>query len=306
MSKEVDNYLALRRQLGNKLLNDAGLLHKFAVFLIDNDSPCITVELALQFAMQNPNSSPQQWARRLSMIRQFAIHLSATHPDTQIPPPHLLPCHYSRCKPYIYSSEEITKILQTCLKINNKDSLRVYSYYIILGLLAVTGMRPCEVLSLNCDCIDFEAGIISIHESKFLKSRRIPIHKTTLSELKQYAMHRNKQFGDFQPLAFFVDNRGSRIMISALRKAFTKICILIGIRSQKDRPVPRLMDFRHSVAIRTLTEWNQDEINIEAVMPLLSRYLGHKNPLSTYWYLTGIPELLSGIKEKMEDYHEIY
>ena len=189
---------------------------------------------------------------------------------------------------------------------NNRDVLRTCSYYTILGLLAVTGMRPCEVLSLNCDCVDLEAGIISIHESKYLRSRKIPIHATTVSVLKEYVLQRNKQLDNRQVLAFFVDGRGSRIRIFTLRKNFTKICISIGIRSLESKPVPRLMDFRHAFAIRTLIEWNKNKINIEGVMPLLSRYLGHKNPLSTYWYLTGTQKLFLQIKEKMEDSHGIY
>lgn len=295
ISKEVENYLSLRRQLGNKLLNDAGILRKFASFLRSNGSPCITVQLALQFATENSNSSKQQWARRLRMIRQFALYLSATHPNTQVPPPQLLPCHYSRRKPYIYSTEEITKIMQQCLFLNIKDEMRKYSYCTIIGLLAVTRMRPCEALSLNCDCIDFESNIINIRESKYLRSRKIPIDKSTSDALRKYALQCNKQLGEVKSNAFFVDKKKSRIKISVLRKAFTKICILLGLRSLQDKPLPRLMDFRHGFAIRTLTESND-----EAITPLLSRYLGHKNPASTYWYLTGTPELLSQIKEKME------
>jgi integrase/recombinase XerD len=294
--KEVEGYLALRRHLGYQLFNEAYVLRSFATFLISKKATHITIQLSLQFATKNLHSSQQQWAIRLGIIRQFAFYLSAVYPRTEVPSTYLLPYHYLRRRPYIYSKEEIVKLLQACLNFKHRDSLRKLSYYCILGLLVVSGMRPCEALSLNHDSIDFEAGIINISESKYLRSRRIPIHKTTISLLKDYALHRDKTLKTFLTKAFFVDQQGCQIKISSLREIFIKACIAIGLRNCK--PKPRIMDLRHTFAVRILTEWHQKKGRIGGVAALLSKYLGHQRPESTYWYLTGTSELLALIQKK--------
>jgi integrase/recombinase XerD len=303
--KEVEDYLTMRRHLGYQLLNEAYVLRSFAVFLTSKKATRITIQLSLQFATKNPHSSQQQWAIRLGIIRQFALYLAAIYPRTQVPSAYLLPYHYHRRKPYIYSRDEIVKLLQICQNFKTRDSLHTLSYYTILGLLAVSGMRPCEVLSLNRGSIDFETGIISISESKYLRSRRIPIHKTTITLLKDYTLQRDKILGTLWTEAFFVDRRGSRIKILAVRWVFIKACLAIGLRHSEHRPMPRIMDLRHTFAVRILTEWHQKKAHIGAVVPLLSKYLGHQNPESTYWYLTGTPELLARIQKKKGGYHEI-
>ena len=115
LRESIQDYLALRRSLGFKL-RDAGIcLAKFAGFLEDRRATRITTQLALEWAQQNPSADPATWAQRLSYVRGFARHHAARDPQTEIPPPGLLPFQPRRARPYLYSEEEIARLLQTKL-----------------------------------------------------------------------------------------------------------------------------------------------------------------------------------------------
>lgn len=182
----VDKYLMLRRQLGFKLKDSESLLKKFARFLETKKAPHITIELTRSFINQTPEVSAAQKSAKLATIRQFALYWKGVEPKTEIPPSHLFPYIYYRTNPYIYSQHDIKKLLRSCNKLGQRELIIRHTYFNLFGLLAVSGMRINEALSLTCDSVDLNNGLITIVKTKFSKSRILPIHSTTQEALKKY------------------------------------------------------------------------------------------------------------------------
>ena len=172
----VKEYIALRRSLGFKLRDAAIGLDDFAMFLEENGAAHITTQLALQWAMKPAHHQPADWAKRLGWVRVFARHWSATDPRTEIPATGLLPFRPQRARPYLYTDAEIENLLAAARQLSPAGALRPFTYECLFGLLAVGGLRISEVLKLQRKDVDLTAGILTIRQSKFNKSRLVPLH----------------------------------------------------------------------------------------------------------------------------------
>ena len=298
--KAVQEYLCMRNQLGFKMDTAKYVLKGFLAYMQKKKASHITSEIALEFAMQNRNSSPFQWAKRLGIIRRLAIHLHTIYPLTEVPAPDLLPYSYYRKSPYIYSNRDIVKLLDACKNLPTRSLLQAQTYYTLFGLIAVTGMRISEALALDCESVDLTLGIITIRESKFRKSRKIPIHTSTIERLVKYAKDRNRYYGKPKSSCFFVNGFGARLHASSIWDVFDKVCVVAGLRRKDVTGGPRIMDMRHTFAVTTLIRCYQEDLNADVIIPTLSTYLGHENPINTYWYLTATPELLNLINTRLE------
>ena len=179
LRKAVRDYLAMRRGLGFKLVRHEAGLREFVSFLARKRSARITVNLALEWATQDTNHTPGEWALRLSIVRGFARHWSATDPLTEVPPLGLLPYRPKRAQPYFYSDREIRTLLNAAKSRPSVDPLRPWTYHCLFGLLAVTGLRLGEALNLRPGDMDWSEGILTIRGAKFGKSRLVPLHTST-------------------------------------------------------------------------------------------------------------------------------
>jgi integrase/recombinase XerD len=296
--KAVQKYLTMRYQLGYKLKRATSVLKGFSAYAKQKKVSHITTKIALEYATQNLNAAPPSWASRLGIIRRFALHMRLLDPLTEVPPPDLLPYSYRRRSPYIYSENDILKILKACNILSNP--LDAKTYYTLLGLIAVTGLRPGEALNLERDSVDMSLGIITIRDSKFRKTRKVPVHKSTIKKLQEYVKYRDQYFRKKMSPYFFVDKRGYGLRAGTVRSIFGKICIQAGLRNKEKHVRTRIMDFRHTFAIKTLVRCYLDGLNADIVMPILSMYLGHENPIHTYWYLSATPELFGLINARLE------
>jgi integrase/recombinase XerD len=297
--KAVQEYLTMRYQLGYKLKRPTSVLNGFAAYAKQKKVSHITTKIALEYATQNRNASPPSWASRLGIIRRFAIHMRLLDPLTEVPPPYLLPYSYRRKSPYIYSENDILKMLNSCNILSNHP-LDSKTYYTLLGLIAVTGLRPGEALNLDCDSVDMSLGIITIRDSKFLKTRKIPVHKSTIKMLQEYVKRRDQYIRKKMSPYFFVDKWGYGLKAGTVRSIFAKICIRAGLRNKGQHVGPRMMDLRHTFAVKTLERCYLDGMNADIVMLILSIYLGHENPINTYWYLSATPKLFGLINDRLE------
>jgi integrase len=164
-------------------------------------------------------------------------------------------------------------------------------------------MRISEAVSLDRENIDLEENVLSIRESKFRKSRLVPVHVSTRDALSDYAEKRNRIFPMLQSVAFFVSERGTRVTHWAARDNFAVVSRQIGIRKKiKGKRVgrgPRLHDMRHRFAAQTLVDWYRAGVNVEPEIHKLSTYLGHAHVNDTYWYLEAVPELLELATQKL-------
>ena len=179
LHQAVNDYLALRRSLGFKLLDYGQCLHEFVSFLKTNGSSHITSRLALAYATRRRDEKPAYWRWRLCIIRGFACHCSGADPRTEVPPVGLLRFRSQRARPYLYSEEEICRLLQAALKMESLHELRPHTCSCLFGLLAVSGLRLGEAINLQPQDVDWSEGVLTIRGAKFGKSRLVPLHPST-------------------------------------------------------------------------------------------------------------------------------
>lgn len=301
--KRVEEYVELRRSLGFKLLAANVGLIRFASFLQQCRAVHITIPLAMEWAQQDKTARPAEWARRLSFVRGFARHWSAHDAQTEIPPSGLLPHRPGRARPYLYSNDEVQKLLQAARQLPSNHGLRGLTYSSLLGLLAVAGLRISEARNLQTEDVDLKECVLTIRGAKFGKSRLVPIHPTTCKVLSDYASRRD-HFLSKRPATFFVSGRGTPLDGGEIRRTFYFLSRQIGLRGPSDSHGPRLHDFRHRFAVETLIRWYRSGQDVERSLPVLSTYLGHVHVADTYWYLSACPELMGLAVKRFEDYWE--
>jgi integrase/recombinase XerD len=288
----LDEYLKVRRALGFKLTTPGGLLQRFVTYAEQEGASSITTELALRWATGQTKCQHAQWANRLSMVRRFARYMSALDPATEIPPQGLLPYRPRRTQPYLYSDEEIARLIQAARKLPSPLGLRAATYATLFGLLAVTGMRMSEPIALDHDDVDLTRGILTVRRTKFGKTRIVPVHASTLEALRRYRELRDRLCPRAQTRSFFLSERGTHLTVWCVRWTFVRLSRQIGLRGPDDSHGPRLHDLRHRFAVQTLLGWYREGLNVEQHLPELSAYLGHVHVNDTYWYISAVPELL--------------
>lgn len=296
LATALADYLVLRRSLGFKLRQTARELPRFVQFVENRGATAITTELALQWAQEDPTASSVTHADRLAMVRRFAAWRSATDPRTEIPPPRLLTRRYQRPAPYIYSDEEVAKIVSGAADLPSHRGLRGLTFSTVFGLLAVTGMRVGEVVALDRDDIDLQAGVLNVREGKRGKHRFVPIHATTQQALLHYAAKRDAILPGAKLSAFFVSERGRRVTAFSAWKNFVKVTRELALRPPAAEDGrgrgPRQHDLRHRFAVATLIDWYRVGADVDREIPKLATYLGHEGPAQVYWYLQAVPQLL--------------
>ena len=304
LRQAVREYLSMRRDLGFKLQEAGKGLYDFVTFMEQRRATYITQALALTWAQQPANVQPAHWAQRLSFIRGFARYRSATDPRTQIPAPGLLPFQPKRARPYLYSDDEIRRLLCAALKMPcryERGDLRPWVYYCLLGLLSVTGLRLGEVRNLELQDVDLDTAVLTIRGAKFGKTRLVPLHASTCKVLADYITRRLRHWAG-RPVSsyLFVSSRGNRLDAGDIHRTFYALSRQIGLRGVSDSHGPRLHDFRHRFATNTLVNWYRSNQDPERLLPVLSTYLGHVHVADTQWYLEGSPELMCEAMRRLE------
>jgi integrase/recombinase XerD len=296
----LEDYLLVRRALGFKLY-EAGLqLQQFLDFLETAGAQYITTNLAFSWAVQPVDVSPNRWAVRLGVVRQFAHYCAARDSRTEVPPNGLLSYRIRRATPYIYRDEDIKQLLVAARQLTSTNGLRPHTYTTLLGLYVATGLRVREPLKMDRDDVDLVNGVLTIRDTKFGKSRVIPLHPSTTRALQRYAKRRDRVFPNPRSPSFFLSERGTRVIRQAVHKTFNKLAHQVGLRHTRSPHSPRIHDFRHRLAINRLTRWQRRGIDIDRHMPALATYLGHVDVANTQWYLTATPELLRYALRRIE------
>ncbi len=298
LEKAVEEYVALRRALGFKIVQ-APRLRDFARYLRRERAPFITTDLALRWAIQPSAAQPAYWASRLGAVRQLARHLKGFDSRTEIPPLGLLPFRTKRRDPYLYTEVDIRLLLEEARRVASKTGLRRATYSTLIGMLAVTGLRSSEAVALDDPDVDLDQGVLTIRETKFRKSRLVPLHPSARDALRRYRRDRDHLFRCRMTKAFLVGEEGRRLHQDSIERTFRAICRRAGI-GRADRPPPRLHDFRHCLAVRALIAWYRGGADVERQLPVLSTFLGHAHVADTYWYLTAAPELLRLAAERAD------
>ncbi len=303
LNQAVQDYFKLRHGLGFKLKCPEIWLRQFITFLKRNRTTRITTKLALQFATQEPGLTAKTYACRLSAVRGFARYRLADDPKTEIAPAGLLPFAQGRAHPYFYSQTEIRKLLKAARNHPSPRRFQARTYYCVLGLLAVTGMRIGEVLNLTPESVNWAERLLTIRNAKYGKSRLIPLHCSTLRALKAYAKCRDRYFAQRSHLSmryFFPTSVGTRLQVSQINRVFVLLSRRLGLRAPGSQRGPRLHDFRHRFAVETLLRWYRRGVPVDQRLPVLSTYLGHVHVTGTYWYLSSTPALMIAAGRRLE------
>jgi integrase len=286
----LSDYISMRRGLGYKFIQPEQRLGRFVAFMEQRRARVVTHELALEWAMQ-PTDRRATWSLRLSDVRGFAHYIRNIDLRHEVPASGTLPVPVRR-KPYLYTDAEIGDLLTAALALPPSNSLRRWTYHCLLGLLAVSGLRISEVLHLQRKDVDLESGVMTIRDSKFGKTRLVPVHHTTRSILRRYAKERDTRLDPPKSPYFFVGVRGGQLLLQNVHAVFWRLSRQTGLRAPSAQTGPRLHDFRHRFAVQTLLNGYRSGERVELILPVLSTYLGHVCVRDTYWYLSACPELL--------------
>ena len=301
MTTLVEDYLVARRALGVKLTVEGRQLCNFAQFADEvAHGGHLTVDLALRWACSSKRSSQVGQARRLEVIRPFARYLSAIDPRTEIPPKGILGSGHPRIPPKIYSDCEVRDLLAAAAQLKPEGGLRPKTIHTYLSLLVCTGMRPGEPLRLTNTDVNLKVDTITVRETKFRKSRIVTLHPSATEALLAYVRFRDSLAPNPKSPAFFLVDGGTALTSTKLCTAFDRLRRELGWVTKSKGRTPRLYDFRHAFVCRRLLLWYAQKVDVHNVMPALSTYLGHVKVTDTYWYLTGIPELMELASSRFE------
>jgi integrase len=305
LKRAVNDYLMMRRGLGFKLRHVERDLESFVSFMGREKASHITINLALKWAMQPSDVHAAYWAQRLSAVRGFAQHWSAIDPHTQIPPGGLLPFPNRRAQPYLYTEEDIQRLMVAAKALPPRDGLRGWTYHCLFGLLSVTGLRISEIIALERRDVDLREGLLTIRGAKFGKVRLVPLHVSSRDALRKYAQRRDAYLARQNATNFLVSERGRSLDSSNVRRTFYRLSRQTGLREAGDRNGPRLHDFRHRFATESLLRWHRSGEDVARLLPVLATYLGHSNVRDTFWYLSACPELMGHAARRLERRWEV-
>lgn len=294
----AEDYLALRRSLGYKLASQGRLVADFVSYMDSVPSSRITAEAVLAWATRPDGAAPTWLHARLSAVRSFAVFLKNRDPATEVPEPGLLPDGNHRADPYIYTDDEITRLLAAAERL--PSPLRAATYRTLFGLMAVTGLRIGEAVGVDRGDIDWNQGLLSVTRTKYTGSRQLPLHPSTVVALGEYGEQRDRLAPRAPTGSFFVSMTGTRLIPTVATRVFAAVCREAGVGPRSATCRPRLHDLRHTFAVASLIRWYRAGEDVAQRLPELSTYLGHTSPASTYWYLSGTPELLGMAVDRLE------
>lgn len=290
----IESYLAIRRAAGYQLRVSESLLRNFAHYAAERNEDHVVAKTAIEWAALAPSSAQQ--GRRLEAVRIFARHALAEGGDHEIPPA-VFSSRRQPYRPFIFTPTQLKQLLTRASQLPPAGSLRPWTYTTLFSLLAVTGLRISEALALQID--DLAADSLLIRQTKFRKTRLVPLHPTTHAGLTRYLERRCHVGGGDDHL--FVSLRRRALSYPTVNATFLAIVRELGLHSGPGQPGPRLHDLRHTWAVRALEASPTGYDPVQAHILAVATYLGHAKLASTLVYLHTTPQLLADIAVRCED-----
>jgi integrase len=306
----VERYLVERHRLGFHLRRQTYALRSFArhVLAVNHLGP-LTVEVMADWARRDSHGSvdPHTWARRLKELRPFTRWLRQFEPRTEVPDEAIFGRLPERLAPHVYSELEIIELLAAARRLGPTPGLRGIVYETLFGLIASTGLRLSEALALRNADIDLKRGMLTIRQTKFAKSRQVPVHPSALDALRRYRQMRDRSGQSAQEDApFLVGTRGQwrglPLHPRQVHRVFAELRRQLGWRNRGAHHAPRIHDLRHSFVVHRILLWQEQAVNVDQAMLALSTYVGHAKIANTYWYLSAVPELMALAAGRFESF----
>ena len=313
MQTHAQNYLSERRRLGYGLRTTGYSIMSFAHYIdaLNSQEP-LTVEIMADWARQDQGNSnkPSTWARRLKHLRSFCRYLQQFESRTEVPDDSIFGRIGQRLAPHIYSEQEIIDLLAAAHNLGSFiPGLRGATYETLFGLIASSGLRVSEAVHRLDTDVDLKSGMLTIRQTKFAKSRHVPIHPSTIEVLKHYRSKRNLSIAVTEDTPFFISTRGRRLGqplgMDQVRRVFISLRNQLGWINRGAHNGPRIHDLRHTFVVRRVLLWQAQGLDVDQQMLALSTYIGHAMVTNTYWYLTGIPQLMAVAAEKFENFTQM-
>ncbi len=301
----VEQYLAARRQMGFTLGIAGKQLLAFARFADEagHHGP-LTTELMARWAQSAHRATPLTAARRLEVLRPFAKYRSQFEEATEVIPRMFFGPAHRRVVPHIYTEQEIKALLTATDHLLPAGGLRPLTYRTLFGLLAATGLRISEALHLTPRDVDLEHELLTVRESKFRKSRLVPLHSTTAAALGRYIAARQRKVQRQEVAAFFVSDWGEPLVDRTVHNTFEKLRARLGWVARGGHASPRIHDIRHSFICGVLLRSYRQQQPIDKMIDALATYVGHVKVSDTYWYVTATPELMSVAAQRFAHFAE--
>jgi len=304
----VCDYLAERHRLGFELKSCGRTLMSFACYVdaLEHCGP-LTVEIMAQWARQDKwgRDDPATWARRLMLLRPFIRYLRQFEPRTEVPDESIFGPTQARLTPHIYREQEIVDLLTGARALRPPGGLRPATYETLFGLIATAGLRVSEAVHLLEADVDLKLGLLTVRQTKFAKSRQLPLHPSAVEALSRYRYKRSHCVAVTAEMPFFVSSKGGGLSLRQVARVFAALRQQLGWVSRGGHDQPRTHDLRHTFAVRRMMLWQAQGVEIDQAMLALSTYMGHAKISNTYWYLTAVPELMAVAAGKFEKFARV-
>jgi len=312
LQQRIDDYLAERRLLGFELRSWDTFLAGFARFVADHKHRgALTADLMIDWAKQDKwqRGTPSTWAVRLAKICHFARHLKQFEAETEVPEALTFGPEPGRVAPHIFHDQEVIDLLAAARQLGPPGSIRPAIYETLFGLMASAGLRVSEALHLRDADVDLKRGMLTIQQTKFAKSRLLPVHPTTVAALAKYRKARARHVATVADMPFLISSRGRRLGLPLgdrqAHRVFNALRDRLGWVNRGGHVAIRLHDLRHTFVVRRLMLWHVEGTDIDQMMLALSTYMGHAEIFYTYWYLTAVPELMALAGGKFERFADL-
>ena len=304
MTEHVAAYLAERSMLGFRISGpDARLLRSFAGFADEQDCGTLNSDLVIRWARDGSRaSSPFTWAGRLAIVKPFAAYMTRLDPATEFPATPIFGKSRRRLTPHIYTDDEILGLLAAARALHPQGELRSAAFEALIGLIAATGLRISEAINLRCGDVDIEACCATVHMTKFQKSRHVPFHRSVAEALGSYLQIRGRFVRPKAEQAFFTITAGQRLNNRTVHGVFQRLRAAADITPRGSYPHVRIHDLRHTFICRRLERWQAEGCDIDNAIAALSTYVGHVKVSDTYWYMTGVPDLMAIAGSRFGDF----
>jgi len=309
LQSRVQDYLIERRRLGFQLKHPELALMGFARYVdgLDRAGP-LTLDVMSDWARLDKKGrhKPEAWARRFKLLRPFIRYLQQFEPATAMPDESVFGPIPGWQMPHIYRDQEIIDLLVAAHRLGAEGNLRATTYETLFGLMASTGLRVSEAIHLLDADVDLVHGLLTVRQTKFNKSRQLPLHPSVTTALLRYRTLRHQQVQEHADLPFFVGTRGKRLgkklSYRQVNRVFTLLRKQLGWINRGAHDASRVHDLRHTFAVRRVLLWQAQGSDIDQAMLALSTYMGHAKISHTYWYLTAVPELMDVAAGKFEQF----
>ena len=302
LSVLADQYVTYKQSMGMRFRTEARTLRSFCRAMGDIAVAEITAN-RVQAYIAGAGPVTRFWHRKHEVLRGFYRFAMARGYAASSPLPKIIP-KPPQFVPYIFSQEELQRLLDaTACCESPRSKLRPYTLRMLLLLLYGAGLRISEALSLTLANVDLPAGLLTIRESKFYKTRLVPMSPALTSALGVYVAQRAKEHPTKPDTALFLTRAATPVVRHTAENIFSRLRVRAGVlRHDGSRYQPRLHDLRHAFAVHRLVSWYRQGADVQRLLPQLATYLGHVHIAATQRYLTMTPELLHEAGKRFERY----